>query len=115
MRSFQKLIGVGIAAIYLPAPSGCEYPPDCPESEEDKYFVDPETDVYDLHSDDYCLASEVLVSCSPIWCTGVEETEYYCVDSASLRAWADEQGYVLMHTDDANPSRLAPRCDSTPD
>ena len=92
--------------------SGCEYPPDCPMDEDDKFFIDPDTPI---DVDDDCLPTETSVSCNPSWCTGVSDPGFYCVDFADVNAWADAQGYVMFTPDEEQTGGIAPRCDSTPD
>ena len=89
--------------------------PDCPTNEEDKFFVDPTTEPFDVDGDDRCLPTELLLDCSPSWCAGVEDTgiyTWYCVDAARVRAWADEHDYVLIKGNDEYPYTVRPRCSS---
>lgn len=97
----------------LSAIGGCFSQSECPTNEEDKFFIDPTMEVFDIDGDDYCDYPEILVSCDPYWCTGVEEfgyDAYYCVDDASVRAWAHEHGFLLQTIDDEDPQRYRPNC-----
>lgn len=117
MKSFREgfFSCLRIAIAFLPASAGCEYPPDCPVNEDDKYFVSPATPMWESPSDADCLPTETIVSCNSSWCTGVSEAGNYCVDLEDVNNWADEQGYVMFHFNEDDRSVIGPRCDSTPD
>ena len=88
--------------------------PDCPAKEVDKFHIDSNVRQYDVDGDDDCLPTELLLECHPSWCSGGEDTglhTWYCSDASTVRAWADEQGYVLVGNDDDGPDRVHPRCE----